>query len=73
MATGQLSCKYTEVNLNIVYFNLKYETDKSGFERYLECQLYLNKEMFTVVSYKKDESGTQIEVQFSSTNQARYA
>ena len=62
-----------EVNPNIVYFNLKYDIDKSGFEHYLECQLDLNKEMFTVVSYKKDESGTQIEVQFSSTNQARYA
>ena len=60
-----------EVNPNIVYFNLKYDIDKSGFEHYLGCQL--NKEMFTVVSYEKSESGTQIEVQFSSVSQARYA
>ena len=52
---------------------MKYNIDKSGFEHYLKCQLDLNKEMFTVVSYKKDESGTQTEVQFSSTSQARYA
>ena len=57
-----------------LYFSLKYDTNESEFEYYLECQLHLKKETFTIVSFQKNEQGEiEVEVQFHSMNQARRA
>ena len=73
-ASMQIHQCMQQVKPTCVYFSLKYDTNEREFEHYLECQLHLKNETFTIVSFQKNDQGEiEVVVQFQSMNQAKRA